>query len=133
MAVVRRPARDRIVVTVGAGFRTVQRRVFFPDEDRFVADREPFFVPRLRPVPVGSPATVVMDRLFAGPLDRERASGLRLVRLRATGFADLAIAGEIMPTLRQFDTVDWVKVLDPSVSTADPAGPGDSIPDCLNP
>jgi hypothetical protein len=153
--VVRRPARDRVVVTVGAGFRTVQRRVFFLDEDRFVANQEPFFVPRLRPVPVGSPATGVMDRLFAGPLDRERARGLRLVRSRATGFADLAIAGgiarvrlrggcssggstvtiagEIMPTLRQFDTVDWVKVLDPSGATADPTGPGDSIPDCLNP
>ena len=155
VAVVRQPARDRIVVTVGAGFRTVQRRVFFLDEDRFLANREPFFVPRLRLVPVGSPATGVMDRLFAGPLDRERDRGLRLVRSRATGFADLAIAGgiarvrlrggcssggstvtiagEVMPTLRQFDTVDWVKVLDPSARTADPTGPGDSIPDCLNP
>jgi hypothetical protein len=153
--VVRQPARDRIVVTVGAGFRTVARQVFFLDEDRFVANQEPFFVPRTRAVPVGSPATGVMDRLFAGPLDRERARGLRLVRSRATGFADLAVAGgiarvrlrggcssggstvtvagQVMPTLRQFDTVDWVKVLDPSGSTADPTGPGDSIPDCLNP
>ena len=133
--VIRQPARDRVVVEIGADFPTVDRQVFFLDEDRFVANQEPFFVPRTRPVPLGSPATGVMDRLFAGPLDRERSRGLRLVRSRATGFTGLAIAGgiarvtlrggcssggstvtvagEIMPTLRQFDTVDWVKVLDP--------------------
>jgi hypothetical protein len=153
--VVRQPARNRVVVEIRADFPTVDRRVYFLDEDRFVENQEPFFVPRMRPVPLGSPATGVMDRLFAGPLDRERTRGLRLVRSRATGFADLAIsggiarvrlrggcssggstvtiAGEIMPTLRQFDTVDWVKVLDPSGATADPSGPTDSIPECLNP
>lgn len=153
--VVRQPARSRVVVRVRAGFRTVDRSVFFLDVDRFVANREPFFVARMRPVPVGSPATGVMDRLFAGPLDRERGRGLRLVRSRATGFSGLGIAdgiaevtlrggcssggstitvaGEIMPTLRQFDTVDWVKVLSPAGDTAEPTGPTDSIPDCLNP
>ena len=45
--------------------------VCFPAEkgsdrkDRFVANQEPFFVARVRPVPLGSPATGVMDRLFA--------------------------------------------------------------------
>ena len=61
--------------TVGAAFPTVDRQVFFLDEDRFVANQEPYFVPRTRPVPLGSPATGVMDRLFAGPLDRERTRG----------------------------------------------------------
>ena len=153
--VLRQPTRNRVVVAIGAAFPTVDRQVFFLDEDRFVANQEPFFVPRMRPVPLGSPATGVMDRLFAGPLDRERTRGLRLVRSSATGFADLAIsggiarvrlrggcssggstvtiAGEIMPTLRQFDTVDWVKIFDPSGTTAGPSGPTDSIPDCLNP
>ncbi len=153
--VVRQPARNRVVVTIGADFPTVDRRVFFLDVDRFDANQEPFFVSRMRPVLLGSPATGVMDRLFAGPLDRERTQGLRLLRSRATGFADLAIsagiarvrlvrrcssggstvtiAGEIAPTLRQFDTVDWVKILDPSGATAEPTGPTDSIPDCLNP
>jgi len=153
--VIRQPGRSRVVIAIGAGFPTVERQVFFLDEDRFVANQEPFFVARMRPVPVGSPATGVMDRLFAGPLDREHSRGLRLVRSRATGFTDVAIsggiarvglrggctsggstvtiAGEIAPTLRQFDTVDWVKVLDPSGATADPTGPSDSIPDCLNP
>jgi len=153
--VLREPARNRVVVAIRAGFATVDREVFFLDRDRFVANQEPFFVSRVRPVPLGSPAAGVLDRLFAGPLDRERRSGLRLVRSRATGFTDLAIgdgiarvtllgrcssggstvtvAGEIMPTLRQFDSVDWVKVLDPSGTTADPTGSTDSVPDCLNP
>lgn len=153
--VVRQPARSRVVIAIRAGFPTVDRQVFFLDEDRFVANQEPYVVPRTRPVPVGSPAAGVMDRLFAGPTDRERTRGLRLVRSRATGYTDLAIAGGIarvrlrggcssggstvtiaggiMPSLRQFDTVDWVKVFDPSGATADPTGPTDSIPDCLNP
>jgi hypothetical protein len=153
--VIRQPARSRVVIAIRAGFPTVERKVFFLDEDRFVANQEPFFVPRKRPVPATSPATGVMDRLFAGPLDGERSDGLRLVRSRATGFSGLAIsggiarvrlrggcssggstmtiAGGIMPTLRQFDTVDWVKVLDPSGATGEPTGQTDSIPDCLNP
>jgi hypothetical protein len=153
--VLRQPGRSRVVVAIRAGFPTVDRRVFFLDEDRFAANQEPFFVSRMRPVPLSSPATGVMDRLFAGPLDREHDHGLRLLRSGATGFADLAIAGgigqvrlrggcssggstvtiagEIMPSLRQFDSVDWVKVLDPSGATAEPTGPIDSIPDCLNP
>ena len=149
------PARNRVVVTIRADFPTVERKVFFLDEDRFVANQVPFFVSRTRLVPATSPATGVMDRLFAGPLDRERSRGLRLVRSRATGYSGLGItggiasvrlrggcdsggstvtiAGEIAPSLRQFDTVDWVKVLSPSGQTADPTGPSDSIPDCLNP
>lgn len=96
-----------------------------------------------------------MDRLFAGPLPRERANGLRLLRSRATSFDDLSvesgiarvrlvggcdsggstvtIAGSIMPSLRQFASVDWVKIYDPAGSTGSPTGSSDSIPDCLNP
>jgi Fe-S cluster biogenesis protein NfuA len=72
----------------------------------------------------------------AGFVDLAIVGGVARVRLRggcSSGGSTVTIAGEIMPTLRQFDTVDWVKVLDPSGSTADPTGPGDSIPDCLNP
>jgi hypothetical protein len=146
---------SRVAVDVRAGFPTVSRKVFFLDEDRFVANTEPFFVARTRPVRPGSPAVGVMDRLFAGVLLRERAHGLRLVRSEAKDYAGLSIdnriarvrltggcdahgstvtiAGSIMPTLRQFDSVDWVKIYDPSGHTADPTGPSDSIPDCLNP
>lgn len=148
-------APPRVVVEVGAGFPTVERKVWFFHRDRFVDNREPFFVARTRPVRPGSPATGAMDRLFAGPLPGERARGLRLLRSRATGYDDLtisggvadlrltgrcssggstvSIAGEILPTLKQFATVDRVVLRDPSGGTLDPDGPGDSTPACLEP
>jgi hypothetical protein len=146
---------SRVVIDVNAAFRTVPRMVFFFDRDNFVDNVAPFFSPRMRPVRPQHPATGVLDRLFAGPLPGEKSAGLRLLRSHATGFADLSIsdevarvrltggcnsdgstvtiAGEIMPTLRQFATVDWVKILDPSGSTENPSGNGDSIPACLEP
>jgi hypothetical protein len=145
----------RVVVEVGAAFPTVDRRVFFLNLDNYLDNVEPFFTSVMRPVRAGAPATGVMDRLFAGPVRSEKADGLRLLRSRATGFADLVvqdgvagvrltggcssngstvtIAGEIMPTLRQFPSVDWVKIFDPSGDTASPTGDSDSIPACLEP
>ena len=146
---------SRVVVDVRAAFRTVNRRAYFFDARRFRANREPFFVPRLRPVRPGTTATGMLDRLFAGPLRGERAAGLRLLRSDATGFARLRIrdgvarvrltggcsshgstvtvAGEIMPTLRRLGSVDWVKIYDPAGRTERPAGHTDSIPTCLEP
>jgi hypothetical protein len=146
---------SRVVIDVRAAFRTVDRKVFFLNLDNFVAGEGRYFTPRMRPVRPGSPAVGVMDRLFAGPLLREHARGLRLLRSHAKGFADLAvedgtarvrltggcdsdgstvsIAGEIIPTLKQFPTVDRVKIYDPAGTTEDPTGPGDSIPECLEP
>lgn len=145
----------RVVVEVGAGFPTVQQKVWFFDRDRFVANREPFFVPVVRPVLPGSPATGVLDRLFAGPLPREHARGLRLLRSGATGYAGLTVsggvadlrltgrcssggstvtvAGEVLPTLEQLATVDRVVLRDAAGGTLDPDGPGDSTPACLEP
>jgi hypothetical protein len=146
---------SRVVIDIRAAFRTVDRKVYFFNQDNFVDGDEPYFSSRMRPVRVGTPATGVMDRLFAGPLLRERAQGLRLLRSHAKGFRDLSIedgiarvrltgrcssdgstvtiAGEIMPTLRQFPTVDWVKIYDRAGNTEDPTGPSDSIPECLEP
>lgn len=148
-------APPRVVVEVGAGFPTVQRRVWFFHRERFVDNREPFFVRVRRLVRPAAPAAGVLDRLFAGPLPGERARGLRLLRSRATGYdgltvaagvADLrltgrcssggstvTVAGEVLPTLKQFPTVDRVVLRDPAGSTLDPDGPGDSIPECLEP
>ena len=148
-------APPRVVVEVRAGFPTVQRRVWFFHRDRFVANREPFFVPVRRLVRPGAPAAGVLDRLFAGPLPRERARGLRLLRSRATGWDDLSVvggvadvrltgrcssggstvtvAGEVLPALHQFATVERVVLRDPSGATLDPDGPGDSTPECLEP
>jgi Sporulation and spore germination len=146
---------DRVVLDVRSAFATESRKVYFFDQDRFVANTPPFFVPVARPVQPGTPATGVMDRLFAGPLDREHADGLRLLLSRATGYTKLrvaggvarvqltggcssggstvTIAGSILPSLRQFSTVDFVKVYDPTGHTERPAGRVDSIPECLEP
>ena len=97
-----------------------------------------------------------MDRLYAGPTAGERASGLRFVASRATGYEKLTvssglvarvqltggcssggstvtIADEIMPTLRQLPNVSWVKVYDTAGRTERPTGQVDSIPVCLEP
>jgi hypothetical protein len=145
----------RVVVDVRAAFPTVQRKVWFLDRQRFVNNNPPFFVSRLRPVIPTTPATGLLDRLFAGVLPGERANGLRLLRSAATGFgirsisggiarvqlrggcssggSTVTIAGEIMPTLRQLPTVDWVKIYGTAGHTEHPFGHRDSIPACLEP
>jgi hypothetical protein len=139
---------DRIVVDVRADFPTTTRKIW-------LVDAGGTFVPRSRPVPSDAPAAAALHALFAGPTPQERADGLRTVRSRAWGFDHLSIAGgiarvrltrgcksggstitvagEIAPTLRQFPTVDWVKIYDPSGQTEQPNGAVDSIPSCLEP
>jgi hypothetical protein len=146
---------DRVVVDVRAGFPTTTRRVWLVDSDAVATGDEPYFVPRQRRVRSDAPAAAALHALFAGPLPQERAAGLRLVRSGAWGFDDLRIAdriarvrltrrcdsngstitvaGEVTPTLRQFPTVDWVKIYGPGGSTEQPQGPVDSIPTCLEP
>ena len=58
----------------------------------------------------------------------------RVARVRLTGGCSSAgprspWPGEIMPTLRQFPSVDWVKIYDPAGRTEHPTGHTDSIPD----
>jgi hypothetical protein len=108
-----------------------------------------------RPVIPPAVARGALQRLFAGPTPAEQAARLAFVASRAAGSADLTvkkgiarvrltggcssggstftIANEIMPTLRQFPTVDWVKIYDPSGHTERPTGNVDSIPECLEP
>ena len=139
---------DRIVVDVRADFPTTSRKVWLVDTQANV-------VPRSRPVPVDAPAAGALHALFAGPTPQERAAGLRLVRSGAWGFDGLSVvdgiarlrltrhcnsggstttvASEIFPTLRQFPSVDWVKILAPNGTTEQPTGDVDSIPACLEP
>lgn len=146
---------DRVVIDVSTGFRTAPRSAYLFDEDAFMANQEPFFRPVTRPVPAARPLAGALDRVFAGPLLGERAHGLRLLRSHATGFADLrvtdgvarvrltggcssdgstvTVAGEIIPTLKQFASVDWVKIYGPAGHTENPTGHSDSIPACLEP
>ncbi len=146
---------SRIVIDIGVPLRTRLMRVYFLNRRHFETGREPHLTPVMRPIPVMTPATGLLDRLFAGPTPQEKARSLALVASRATGFANLSvragiarvrltggcssggstvsIADEIGQTLRQLPTVRYVKIYDPSGHTADPVGPVDSIPACLEP
>jgi len=145
----------RLVIDIKAAFPTVQKRVYFFNQTRFVANTPPFFTPVWRLVQPLTPATGLMDRTFAGPTPSEYAAGLRSVTSKATGFTKLSvvstiarvqltggcnsngstvtIAGEIMPTLRQLANVDHVKIYDTTGHTERPYGHSDSIPVCLEP
>ena len=129
--------------------------VYFLDQDRYATGTAPYIEAVQRTVPASMPATGALQALFAGPTAAEQARGLAVVLSDATGFADLTIAGQIarvrltggcnsqgatftianliIPTLKQFGTVDHVKVLSPDGQTDTPTGPSDSIPACLNP
>ena len=146
---------SRVVVDVAAPFRATPKRVYFLNRANFSVGREPYFTSVLRPVPVSTPATGLMDRLFAGPTPSEASRSLAFLASRATGFTGLAISGsvarvrltggcssggstasiadEIGPTLKQLPTVRYVKIYDPAGHTEDPTGLIDSRPGCLEP
>ncbi len=146
---------SRVVIDIHTAFRTVYKRVYFFNEPRFVAGREPFVTGVLVHVPASTPATGLMDRLFAGPTPAQSSTGLRLLASRATGYTGLSISGhvarvrltggcssggstatiaqEITPTLKQLPGVHFVKIYDPSGHTERPTGLSDSIPTCLEP
>lgn len=141
---------SRVVIDIDTPARTVPVKVFFVDNSDMQQSRA---VTR----PVIPPATSrgALQRLFAGPTQQELAAGLVLVSSGAGGFAGvtitdgiayvqltdscgslgstITIAGEIMPTLKQFDSVRYVKILDPNGQTETPTGRSDSIPFCLEP
>lgn len=147
---------SRVVLDVRKDYRQANRTVTFQDLPRFVAGALPDTRRVRRGVPAFTPASAVLNHLFAGPTAAERAAGLRTVRSGATDFDRLSIsstgvarvrllggcssggstftiANLIMPTLKQFSTVRFVKIFDPSGRTARPTGLSDSIPACLEP
>lgn len=146
---------SRVVVDVATPFRTVPAKVYFVDSHNFATGKEPYVRAVTRPVIPPAVGTAALQRLFAGPTQAELARGLRLVTSGATGTTGLSVrdqvarvrltgkcssggstltvASLIMPTLKQFPTVRWVKIYDPSGHTETPYGHSDSIPFCLEP
>jgi hypothetical protein len=146
---------SRVVIDIATSFRTVLKGVYFFNRRRFAANTQPFVTRVLRPVVPATPATAVMDRLFAGPTASEYAAGLRMLESNASGFTGLAInrgvarirltggcssggstvsiGDEIVPTLKQLPGVRYVKIYDPSGRTEVPSGARDSRPFCLEP
>ena len=145
----------RVVVDVEADIATVQRSVHFLDSRRFAAGTPPYVRAVQRPVLAALPGTTSMDRLYAGPTPAEARTGLRFLNSGSTGTAPLVVqdgvarvrllggcrsggstvgvADLIVPTLKQFPTIDVVKVLDPQGRTSVPTGRSDSVPECLEP
>ena len=146
---------SRVVIDVRTPYRTVQVRDYFLDTQRFATGRAPYTHAVYRPVIWPATTFGAMQRLFAGPTQGELASGLRFVSSGATGFKNLTIrdgvarvqltgrinsggstftiANEIMPTLKQFPSVHWVKIYDQFGHTERPFGHSDSIPFSLEP
>lgn len=134
----------------------VEITVYFTDSDRYAAATEPFEVAVTRAVPAGTDLPLaVLDAFFAGPTAEEAANGLEAITSGATGFSELrieegiahvtlegpcssggatyTIAQPLMKNLLQFDEIDTVKIYDADGTTEVPAGPGNSIPFCLEP
>jgi len=146
---------SRVVIDVRTPYPTVQVRDYFLDSHRFATGQAPYTHAVYRPVIWPATAFGAMQRLFAGPTQGELASGLRFVSSGATGFKNLTISGgvarvqltgrissggstftianEIMPTLKQFRSVHWVKIYDQFGHTERPFGHSDSIPFSLEP
>lgn len=131
--------------------------VFFGDRHKTAAGIDPPVTAVERRLTTPATANAALRELFDGPNEVERERGLEFVSSHATGFADLrisdwkvahvrllgpissdgsaviTIASQIMPTLKQFATVDWVKIYDEDGKTEIPDGPEDSIPEQLEP
>lgn len=145
--------RLRIPHFVSAATTTVD--VYFLNTENFASGTEPYVEAVSRQVSAETPAGGALHALFAGPSVAEQEANLAVEKSGATGFTNLSIDGGIArvrlvggcdsrgstmtvanlitPTLKQFSTVDHVKILDPDGNTGTPDGPSDSIPDCLNP
>ncbi len=146
---------SRVVIDITVPFQTVQAQIFFVDSHRFALGQPPYVQAVLRPVIAPNVGARSLDWLFAGPTPAELAGGLTFVNSDATGFSSLTIsnqiarvrllgganshgstltiANEIFPLLKQFPTVRWVKIYDPTGHTETPTGQSDSIPAGLEP
>lgn len=132
-------------------------QIYFADQQKIINNVDPPVTAVERRLTKPAVAGAALNELFKGPNLAERERGLTFVDSHATGFADLrisqwkvahvrllgpissdgssviTIASEIIPTLKQFPTVDWVKIYDEDGKTQQPDGPVDSIPEQLEP
>jgi hypothetical protein len=153
--VVRLTSPSRLVIDIGTTWPTVAVRDYFLHAPSFAVGHTPYVRAVSRPVAVGAVARQALERLYAGPTQAERAAGLRFAASGTTGFSSLTIAqgiarvrltgtcsshgstftvaNEIVPTLKQFASVHWVKIYDKLGHTETPTGQVDSIPACLEP
>lgn len=133
----------------------VDVQLFFLDQAKYAAGEGDAVVPVTRKVAATTQPRNALWQLFKGPTPKEAERGLTLVASGATGFetvriadgiahvtlkggcdaggATLTVYDLIVPTMKQFEFVQHVKVYDPEGQTADPTSPADSRPACLEP
>ena len=146
---------SRVVIDIKATFTTVPTQIFFVDSHAFAIGQGSYVRAVLRQVIPPNVGARSLNWLFAGPTPDERAGGLTFVNSDATGFTNLTIsngiarvrlvgganshgstltiANEIIPILKQFPMVTWVKIYDQNGQTETPTGQSDSIPTWLEP
>ena len=146
---------SRVVIDVAVRYATIPTNVYFVDSLNFNIGQAPYIHAVVRPVIAPNVAARSLDWLFAGPTQAELAGGLIFVNSDATGYSSvtisnqvarvrltggaeshgstLTIANEIVPLLKQFPSVRWVKIFDPAGQTETPTGQSDSIPGGLEP
>jgi hypothetical protein len=129
--------------------------VSFLHRPNYPAGRQPELVTALRAITPARVGQGALNAIFAGPTAAERARGLATVRSGATGAtrqritdgvayvrlrgnpashgATVTVATLITATLKEFPSVDYVKLYDPGGHTQHPAGRRDSIPASLEP
>jgi len=145
---------NRLVVDI-AQQRLARVEISFMHVPNYHAGHQPEIVTALRAITPSRVGQGALDAIFTGPTAGERARGLGTVRSGATGAtllritdgvahvrlrggcasngATFTVATLIMPTLKQFPSVDYVKIYDPSGHTQQPTGRRDSTPASLEP
>jgi hypothetical protein len=145
---------NRLVIDI-AQQRLARVRISFMHVPNYAAGRQPEIVTADRAITRSRVAQGALEAIFTGPTASERARGLGTVRSGATGATLLRITGGvahvrlqggcaskgatftvatlIMPTLKRLESIDHVKIYDPSGRTESPTGSQDSIPECLEP
>ena len=155
------PTGDRAVwsgprIARGGSGTSATVTVYFLDQNKYISGPEPYETAVTRPASsVQSDPLTVLTQLFLGPTPAEYALGLRLVASGTTGYSLLTIDGGVArvyltgtcnsggatytignllrKNLKQFATIQYVKVYDQAGATETPTGNSDSIPACLEP
>jgi hypothetical protein len=134
----------------------VRIQVYFTDNDRLIAGQLPYEVPVSRFVSTSKNlVNSVLDEFFKGPSDVERNQGLAVIPNGFTGYSKVEflnggvhvyltgncrsngtlynITHALMPSLKQFPEIQFVKIYDQFGYTREPAARVDSVPACLDP
>jgi hypothetical protein len=145
---------SRFVLDVATTFAKVHVPVVFLDRGGILDPAAAGLHAVRRVVPADRQVKSALRRLWAGPTADEREAGLRFRSSATTGFRDfrvndrgvarltlkgrcdgrgrrITVADQVMATLKGFEQIEWVKILDPAGRTREPWGTSDSIPDCL--